>query len=270
MDSTFKRVPARRQLKEVSEKLSNLERSLGVAGNASSRSPGSTASPQSSGSSSQQFRSMPRLFTDVAVNNLTLTKQRKSVDSSSPYAESMTPQGWLHLQDIQEQDSWNIANITLGTPEVVHWFQVFESIYYRFVPFLERVTSLKTLHEQSPLLFWTIILISMRGRNDTNDVREALGQIHKNLLLSKILEIPVQLKTLHAVLIVVSWPYFVTHQLEDISFSLVNNAVSMGMLIGLHEPGNERDFYSVLKRRVVIDPHIRCATWLACFNLSCV
>lgn len=119
--------------------------------------------------------------------------------------------------------------------------------------------SINVIHQTSPLLFWTIILISSRHT-------EMLIEPYKNLLSRQLIEPVRSLYTIHALLLFCLWPLPVRKQILDSSWNYCGFAVSAAIRMGLHqlEATFEYDFSQFSAQ----DLEIRRRTWLGCFIIS--
>jgi hypothetical protein len=67
---------------------------------------------------------------------------------------------WLNIDHSLETQSRSLELITLTPDTVLELLSHFERYYYPHLPILEPIESVSALAEKSPLLFWTIMLVS--------------------------------------------------------------------------------------------------------------
>ena len=263
MDSTFKRVPARRQLEDVSTRLSHLQQSLGLGqSDALSAARGTSYStnsglflgdperPQEVQQRAESFR--PRLY-----------------DPPSSSEEDVPGSNWLHLGTPLEDGVWVIENVSLDTVTVLALFHHFDQYHRQHVQFLEPCTSLRDLYASTPFLFWTIILVASRksGNGIHTDIHDVLQPHVQKMLSARVLDLKPSIKALHAVLILCTWPFPVVSQAYDSTWILCGVAINTAMMMGLHKPGHAEEYGRPLAA-VNGDPYNRKMTWLAVFQIS--
>ena len=151
MDPAFKRVPARRQLEEVSNRLNDLQRSLGL--DHGRGLPRSIAGLEQTPSVVPEFSTRSR---DDSYHG------RVSIASSTPSNDPAPSQATFLNIRATEHGSWKLGHVTIDADTVLVLFRHFDELLFRHCPYLEPCTSLHELHNSSPLLFWTIILESCR------------------------------------------------------------------------------------------------------------
>jgi hypothetical protein len=67
---------------------------------------------------------------------------------------------WLNIDHSQETQSSSLELIILPPETILELLFHFERYYFPHLPILEPVESTSALLEKSPLLFWTIMLVS--------------------------------------------------------------------------------------------------------------
>lgn len=263
MDSTFKRVPARRQLEDVSTRLSHLQRSLGLG-----------QDHPLSGPPNHVYRSNSGLFLGDPEKQQEVQQRAESsrprlYDPSPSSDEDVSTSKWLHLGTPQEDRSWVVENVSLETDIVLALFQHFDQYLWHHVPFLEPCTSLRELYRSSPFLFWTIMLIASRtnGTGPHTEVYDMLRPHVQSMLSAIIMDSRPSIETLHAMLILCTWPFPVASQAHDPTWVLCGVAMNTAMLMGLHKPGHAEEYGRPLAM-VKGDPYTRKMTWLAIFQIN--
>ena len=259
MDPSFKRVPARKQLEEVSNRLNNLQRSLGLDQNPH-------IPPSASLQDYMRHSQRPDDFQ---------RSQARQADFGRVSSEPSTPDShpppkmdkFLILEDVNEQGSWTLGDVTVDADTVRVLFKHFDETHWYHAPWLEPCTSLHAYYQTSELMFWTVVLTSCFLFNEYDDVHYQLLSHHRALLSAKMLGERVSLKTIHAMLIMCTWSYPVSSQYDDLTWMLCGAAINMAMMMGLHQPGHIHE-YGHERKRNPGSTYIRNTTWLACFIIS--
>jgi len=263
MDSAFKRVPARRQLEDVSSRLSHLQRSLGLGQD--DPLPGAPNTVYRTNSS--LFLGDPEQLQEVQQR---AESSRPSLYDPSPSSdEAGSASKWLHLEAPHDDGSWVIENVSLDTDTVLALFQHFDQHHWHHVQFLEACTSLRELYLSSPFLFWTIISTASRktGNGPHTDVHDMLQPHVLAMLSARVMDPKLSIKALHAMLILCTWPFPVISQTHDSTWVLCGVVMNYAMLMGLHKPGHAGEYGRPLAV-VEGDSYTKKMTWLAIFQIS--
>lgn len=256
MDPTFKRVPARRQLEEVSNRLNHLQRSLGL--------------DQTPGAATLEDYMRRSHRPDVKQLPFPATYTSSISDASSPMDDTSNFAGPVHfyaLENETEQGTWTLGDVTLDASQVRSLFKHFDDTHYKHGPFLEPCTSLHAYYESSKLLFWTICMIGCFVFNEYDPLYYKILPHHRQLLSSKMMGDRVTLKTVHAMMCMATWTYPVSTQYDDLTWMLCGAAIHMGMIMGLHKPGHVHE-YNQLNHRDPGSTYTRNVTWLSIFIIS--
>lgn len=261
MDSTFRRVPARRQLEEVSTRLSDLQASLGLDQHTSlsvSTRDNSEANPnqvlnalhwkpishETSGSSTLGFNKSPS-----SGEEQTFTKR------------------WLMLRNPREEGSWPVAQMNVNADTVLSLFGHFDKYLSPHTAFLEPCKSLHEYYQSSKTLFWTIILVACREHPVHNGLYPKLQPYVQAVLSSGSTDLSQPLKTLHAILLICMWPFPTQSQSDDPTMIWIGVAASFAMMKGLHKPGLEME-YGRPMHPYQGEMSFQKATWLVIFQIS--
>ncbi|MCJ1247809.1 hypothetical protein MMC30_005024 [Trapelia coarctata] len=263
MDSTFKRVPARRQLEDVSTRLSHLQRSLGLGQDHALSAATGTVYKTHAG----LFLGDPEKLQEVQQR--AESSRPRHYDPSPSSDEDVSGANWLHLGTPQEDGTWVIENVSLNTDTVLALFHHFDQYHWQHVQFMEPCTSIRDLYASAPFLFWTIILIASRksGNGIHTDIHGVLQPHVQAMLASRVMDLKPSIKALHAMLILCIWPFPVVSQAYDSTWVLCGVAMNTAMMMGLHKPGHAEEYGRPLAA-VKGDPYTRKMTWLAIFQIS--
>ena len=261
IDQTFKRVPARQQLQEVSNRLNSLQRSLGLDQN-----------PHLPASASledyiRHSRRPDDIRRAVPQSHFSDYTQTSSDLGFAPDGQSAGPLHFLELDSLDEQGVWQLGDVVLDANTIRVLFNHFNETHFRHTPFLEPCTSLLQYYQSSELLFWTVVLSSCFMYNDFHELHGRLLPYHRQLLSAKMLGERVSLRTIHAMLLMCTWTYPVSNQYDDLTWIICGTAVNMAMVMGLHKPGHVHE-YAKDNQRHPGSTYTRNCTWLACFIIS--
>jgi hypothetical protein len=259
MDPTFKRVPARKQLEEVTNRLMKLQRSLGLDEDLKLSS---KVTPKNQHPTPE---SLPTRRIEYNIPSKASGFSGSDYDPSSPFDNK-----FLEISDEPAEGNWTLGTVTLNYPQVLQLFQHFDKVLWRHVPFVEPCNSLHRLYQNNDLLFWTIVYVSARLNNEFNQLCVPLIQHHRMLLASRVFGGAVKnnLETIHAMLILCTWPYVVESQYEDSTWVLSGIAVSVAMSIGLHKPEHGHEYGAKYEKDLIGIPYSRNMTWMACFQIN--
>ena len=142
----------------------------------------------------------------------------------------------------------------------------FEDYFYSYIPCLEPCTSLGDLYHASPVLFWTIVVISSRFHSSLNSMYSPLSVHQKALLAGNLLDLPT-LKGVHSVLIMCLWPNYTESESREPAWNLSGLAISMSMVLGLHTPQSSHEYVKPLED-MPGTMESRWMTWLMCFEIN--
>lgn len=126
---------------------------------------------------------------------------------------------------------------------------------------------------QSPLLFWTILLVASERYEGHDDLYDQLYVAH-NTLISEILHIAIQkLDVVHALLVLCLWPVPKMRNVYDPSWNYVGLAIQAATSLNCHypvEPNNLLAHYKGAGDTSAADmkPSNQATTWLYCFTIS--
>ncbi|KAE9965821.1 hypothetical protein EG328_009377 [Venturia inaequalis] len=240
MDSSFKRVDVRRQ-GEVSADRANLFNGL--------------------------------QHTLPSFSHHTQNPSPSSSFSASENYHSDTP--WLDLDPAplitaRFSESWSMGETLIDYATARELFEHFEEFYLPNMPILEPVTSFTGLFAASSMLFWAIIFVSARHHPIHLEVHPKIHEPYRKIF-GDFLTRPVHsLKDLHALLLLITWPFEVESQQEDPAWIHCGMAVNTALYMGLNRLEDENLFGSRLTKHFQQMANLRCRkmTWMKCFQLS--
>ncbi|KAK2756754.1 hypothetical protein FQN54_005200 [Arachnomyces sp. PD_36] len=162
----------------------------------------------------------------------------------------------------------DIEDATLGPlcfteTDIKALFKVFSSNFYHHLPILDPDLTISSMQRSSPLLFWTIVIITVRHHSGYSHCLPDLTEPYMNLLRGIITNSPMTLPTMQALLFSCTWPLPVKSQPMDPSWNYCGLCINAALYMGLHRPNTEQSL------RVVGvssgNRKTRIMTWLACF-----
>jgi len=154
--------------------------------------------------------------------------------------------------------------------DVLDLFQQFELLYYPHFCILEPVDSLSQLYQDSPLLFWTIVLVATRHHITLHVHLPALQQAHMTLHAKVLMDAIQSLHEIQAVLMICTWPGPVKQQPQDPSWQQLGLAINAARQMGLHKATDwfilgSKPFKTQLSKHLL---STRKMTWLKAFELD--
>lgn len=191
MDSSFRRVPARRQLEEVSQKLNNLQRLLD-----------SNQSPMA-GTNTRRFVNQPHTQSYVAPAGAG-TSEPIGLDQATGLAAQLPLPGWsqaparpipavpsedgfLRLEEEDKQSCWTLGGVTVTYEVATALFLHFSENKWHHIPVIQHCRKLQDVYTSSNLLFWTIILQAARNHGLYESYYTDLLPHHRLLLGTSLL-----------------------------------------------------------------------------------
>lgn len=126
----------------------------------------------------------------------------------------------------------------------VHSFKVH---YYHHCPILDTSISIAELYQYSPILFWTIIMISSRWHPSLSRIHKLLLESYRGILSGTFIEpFHHSLESIQAIILICIWPLAVPRQVDDPTWNycglVTNAAVRMGInRLDLRREGSHLD-----------------------------
>ncbi|KAI0111185.1 hypothetical protein GGR51DRAFT_547350 [Nemania sp. FL0031] len=160
-----------------------------------------------------------------------------------------------------------IGCVVISAAIAVDAFKIFASLFHPKLPVLVSV-NISTIYSSSPVLFWTIIAIvaSHTTVPSADGLFDEIAEPFQDMIRTAVLQAPLPLQTIRALLLLCVWPMPVETQRQDPSWLYSGIAVNSALYLGLHRPGPSppsRGTSDYLET-----PLERIATWLGCFYVS--
>ncbi|KAH8809408.1 hypothetical protein F5884DRAFT_674124 [Xylogone sp. PMI_703] len=239
VDPSFKRTKKREHFTAVEKELEDIKQSLETR---DSQLPQSTAPEKVTISAS------------LSIDNSSNTTSPDEVELS----ETDIPLSSTSIQGVQLTQQ-------LAKDLLVEFF----TNYHLFLPMLPKISRFIEYAEPCPFLFWTVLVIGLRGKSGRGDLYLEIADIVRNMAFDTVRpEYKRSLPSMQALLLLCHWPLPFRRN-DDPSHSFVTLATNIGLWIGLHRPYHDVEFVdeSFSDGEMNI---IRRKTWAVCFitNIS--
>ncbi|KAF2012860.1 hypothetical protein BU24DRAFT_259854 [Aaosphaeria arxii CBS 175.79] len=200
---------------------------------------------------------------------------RSTGSSSVADLSNVSPLGdteldWKVLFDYDQlqRSEYSLGDCTLEKEMVISIYKIFANHFHPHLPILEPTISIDLLHKTSPLLFWTIIavVLARRIKPDYAQLFSGLKASYVAQLNNDILNAPLPLHVIQAMLILINFPFPVDRQSKEPSWLYCGLAVNAALYMGLQKPTPIQSL-----RSIGVVPgalRARASTWLACFLSS--
>ncbi|CAM1506000.1 Fc.00g116370.m01.CDS01 [Cosmosporella sp. VM-42] len=175
--------------------------------------------------------------------------QKASVPSASP----------------QKGVEFDLDGVHLDDATVRELLDHFCEHYLYHLPILDIRGPANSLLNTSPILFWTIIIITARDHPTYTILEAQLQHPYQKLLSQHVLSSICCVYTIQALLLLCIWPFPVRHQDDDPSWGYSGLAVAATLQMRLHETGVGK---SDDKPELADIVALRLKTWLGCFFVS--
>jgi hypothetical protein len=125
------------------------------------------------------------------------------------------------------------------------------------------------LHESSPLLFWTIVVVSSRQYSSQDPLYKKLVPSYQSLLYKRLAEAIHTVQDLHAIILICLWPLPVMSQPDDPSWNYIGLAINAAMQMGLHKPRCQQGLYGFGRTNAPqVSVEVKMMTWMTLFELN--
>ncbi|KAE8442768.1 hypothetical protein EG329_002856 [Mollisiaceae sp. DMI_Dod_QoI] len=153
-----------------------------------------------------------------------------------------------------------LGHALLELDHVMILFSHFEAHYYRHCPILDISTSVALLLPSSPILFWTIIMVSSRWHPTLHHHYRIFLQPYRTLLGQTLVDQIFSLESIQALALLCFWPLSVPRQVEDPSWNYCGLMTNAALKLGLNKAQASSQ-----------DPIIRTRrkTWIAVVQVNC-
>ena len=157
-----------------------------------------------------------------------------------------------------------LENICLEQDRIHRLFEEYFAKYHIHLPLLHPEFTPDYYHTLSPLLFWTIILISSRRLEDERQLFQALCEPLSRLLWANISAVPQNYHIVKALCLLCTWPIPSSRTSTDPTFMYAGIASQIAIQLGLHRPSHAQDFSRYRLQLQEEDIEDRARTWAIC------
>ncbi|RYP17206.1 hypothetical protein DL765_004662 [Monosporascus sp. GIB2] len=165
---------------------------------------------------------------------------------------------------------FQLGDVFISSNIIVDLFQHFESYYLAHAPFMQPVGSLDRLASASPLLFWTIALITCQHHEEHHELYSRLLAPHQELMVPLSTRAIRSIGEVHALLLLCMWPLPKQQELLDPTWSYIGIAVNTCMRMNFHNPlppGHAAQGFALWSDSPCdITPQSQSLTWTAMFQ----
>ncbi|KAI1259445.1 hypothetical protein F5Y18DRAFT_297246 [Xylariaceae sp. FL1019] len=179
---------------------------------------------------------------------------------------------FLQLDEGEILTDFSIGDIAIPPQIVVELLKHFEQHYYARAPFLQQIHSLASCASESPLLFWTILLIASQHHEDHGHLYGQLFFPHRDLLASLSNFALQSIQEIHALLLLCLWPIPKEKEVLTPTWSYINLVISAAIKLNVHNPLPQdlvsQGWAGGARTPTPISLRTRRLTWLACFSIS--
>ncbi|OAP57944.1 hypothetical protein AYL99_07034 [Fonsecaea erecta] len=164
--------------------------------------------------------------------------------------------------------SHRLDELHVAVRDIDNCFALFRDHCMTYVFMDETLMDPNSCHEQSPLLFWTIVAVGSRKYSDNPTLIFLLGpKVSKLARLALFAQEPVLL-TIQAFLLLCSWPMPFEALSNDITPVLAGAALQLATTIGLHVLGVGQEFARARVDQDLSYCSARGRLWTACVIVS--
>lgn len=158
----------------------------------------------------------------------------------------------------------SLEDVVLAPDRVQELFQEFFTNYHEFMPLLDSAKSPDFYFEQSPLLFWTVIVIAARHFGPDPELLARLTNPYTHLVWSTMSKVPQNYHVVKALCLLCTWPLPTSSTSSDPTFMFSGLMMKIAKQVGLHRPSHAQDFF---KTRICLsedDVNDMLTTWACC------
>ncbi|KAI1416909.1 hypothetical protein F5Y13DRAFT_101810, partial [Hypoxylon sp. FL1857] len=170
-----------------------------------------------------------------------------------------------------ESSNFQLGDFSVSSVVVSELFEHFEHYYLAHAPFLQPVISPHRLVLDSPLLFWTIILITCQYHNIYNGLYNQLVVAHRDLLSPFLTRGIRSIQEIHAFLLLSLWSLPAYLPFLDPTWTYVSIAIDTCTRMNFHKPLPQDHVargWACWLDSGDITVQNQYLTWLACFSIS--
>ncbi|OQU99176.1 hypothetical protein CLAIMM_04848 [Cladophialophora immunda] len=171
--------------------------------------------------------------------------------------------------EVEPLPNFELRSVSIPPGAAVELLQHFERYYFPYATFIRPIKSLARFVMDSPLLFWTMILMASQHHDKYSHLYQNLFVSHQDLLVPLSNTAIRSLEDVHAILLLCIWPIPKRRILHDPSWAYIGIAVNSCMVLNCHTPlAQKQTAPKGTDLSGIVDAQTQCLTWLACFSVG--
>ncbi|KAI1339970.1 hypothetical protein F5Y15DRAFT_60380 [Xylariaceae sp. FL0016] len=243
-DSNFKRIPTRQLTLSLTRELQNMRESQ-HSGN--------------SGSSS--------------VGEPVLEIPRDTTPNRAEYTIQPDDEPFFSREQVEAFHDMESDGLYLSAHVVTELLEHFGRCLYPHAQYLEPIGSPSRVAAESPLLFWTIMMISTQQHETYHFLCIQLGEVVRKMLSPMQHNTILTIQEVHALLLLCQWPDTSQPSRLLSSWTFLSLAINACINLDLHKPAPQDDSFHWTTwyrsvPRTTVSYRIQRLTWLNCFRIS--
>ncbi|RAO70339.1 uncharacterized protein BHQ10_006351 [Talaromyces amestolkiae] len=174
------------------------------------------------------------------------------------------------IDDVVVPTLRSIGSVQLSEPLIKELLSEYYRFYHSVCPILPPVSSFIAHSDESPLLFWTVMLTAMRDKPGLRHLFSPLIEEVSNMAYDCIRPKNANFHSVQALLLLTYWNIPFEKIPMDPSFSFSNMATQICVRMGLHRPAFSAEFDRISAVHDPVNVPSRIV-WIFCFvsNVSC-
>ncbi|ODQ80380.1 hypothetical protein BABINDRAFT_7815 [Babjeviella inositovora NRRL Y-12698] len=159
-------------------------------------------------------------------------------------------------------ETYQLYDTSLSRAQVSRYFFIFQTQFLPLFPIINPQKTYLQIHHESPLLFWSIMLVACTSDADPERYIR-LSPLVKQLVIENCwYATPRSSFIVQALLLLTTWPMPSHKLLDDVSYRLIGMSKNISMQLGLHRGPFINEFSRGIKGK---DVKYRSKTWKGCF-----
>ncbi|KAI0166112.1 hypothetical protein GGR57DRAFT_496385 [Xylariaceae sp. FL1272] len=233
-DKTHKRVSRRSKLEELAQEIQSIKQSVGSSTSSPSININAVLGPAQ--------RNAPNLAS--SRRHLGIPSPSASTGMIEANAAASTPATSL-AQDTTVEQSFPrvLGSYPFSGEDIDYYFQKFFDCYHSYMPVVRQRDPNKCF-ESCPFLFWTIIYIASRRYAKSSSLLPFLAEEIQKWALSSIVEMPLSLSTINALILLCTWIFPAVRFVKDYSVLFSSIMGTAALLLGIHTGRGAHPEYS--------------------------
>lgn len=187
---------------------------------------------------------------------------------SSVQTTAVTNEAAAGLLDLRDGGSRGaikrLGEVFLTMDQIQILFSRFFKFCHPFLPFLNPDKPPEDYYRNSPLLFWTIVLVGSRHYKAEQNLFASLSRQVQTLVWSTLADVPQSYHHVKALILLCAWPLPCSSTSTDPTFLLAGMMQQVALQIGLHRPDHAQDFSKFRVELRQAEQQDRVITWCVC------